>query len=474
MKTRAHLHSLTLFGLLVIFPAPVLAQTASTGALTGTITDPAGAVVPATQIKVTNQATGETRTVVSQANGSYTVPLLLPGAYRVEFSKTGFKAAVKVGLEINVTETARFDLQLEPGGVQEQVTISSDAQLLQTESSALGRVTDRTLVSNLPLVTRNYTQIVMLSPGIAASVTNATQLGRGAEGESGGAFRANGAFGRDNNFQMNGVQINDLQASGFFSGGVAVPNPDTIQEFKVQTGLYDATYGRNSGANVNVVTRSGGNEFHGTAFEFFRNDVLNANEFFRNRTNQPRGVLKQNQFGLTLGGPVIKDKLHFFGSYQGMRQRNGVGGGGTSSFFSPPFTNDRSRTALGQMFAGRTGMQGGVAVAADGSNISPQALALLNLKLPNGEYIIPSPQQLDSTRPVDTRGFSAFSIPARFSEDQFLVNLDFLHTEKSKIEGRYFYADSDQSQPFPATQQQEARWKVSLSPRIFKSQCRPA
>src|SRR5262249_8408717 len=147
-------------------------------------------------------------------------------------------------------------------------------QSLQTETTALGRVTDRALVSNLPLVTRNFTQIVTLSPGVSASVTNASELGRGSSSESQGSFRAHGAFARDNNFQMNDVQVNDLQASGFFSGGIAVPNPDAIQEFKVQTGMYDASFGRNAGANVNVVTKSGSNDFHGNVFEFLRNDVL--------------------------------------------------------------------------------------------------------------------------------------------------------------------------------------------------------
>src|SRR5262249_7744301 len=265
-----------------------VAQTSGTGALTGTVTDSSGAVVSDVNIKITNEATGETRTVVSQSSGSYVIPLLPPGSYSVEFSKAGFKGAVKSGLRVNVTETARLDVELEAGGVQERITITADAQLLQTDSSALGRVTDRALVSNLPLVTRNYTQIVTLSPGIAASVTNASELGRGSSGESQGSFRAHGAFARDNNFSMNGLQINDLQASGFFSGGVAIPNPDAIEEFKVQTGNYDASYGRNAGANVNVVTRPGGNEFHGSAFEFFRNDALNANEFFRNKTGQPR------------------------------------------------------------------------------------------------------------------------------------------------------------------------------------------
>jgi Carboxypeptidase regulatory-like domain/TonB dependent receptor/TonB-dependent Receptor Plug Domain len=442
---------LSLVYLLSSLPLLATAQTAGTGALTGIVTDNAGAVIQDARVTVVNEATGETRTVASRQNGSYMVPLLPPGSYRVEFSRNGFKTAVKPGLEINVTETARFDIGLELGEVQEQITVTSEAQLLQTESSSLGRVTDRALVSSLPLVTRNYTQIVTLSPGVASSVTNAAELGRGNGGLSQGNFRAYGASGADNNFQMNGVQINDLQASGGFTGGVAIPNPDAIQEFKVQTGLYDATYGRNAGANVNVVTRSGGNEFHGTLFEFFRNDALNANQFFRNRAGQERGVLRQNQFGFTLGGPVKRDKLPFFISYQGMRQINGVGDSGTSNIFSPPFTDDRSRAALGRMFGGQTGA-GVVQVAPDGSNISPQALALLNLKLPNGQFAIPTPQTVDPSQLFSRQGFSAFSVPATFDEDQFIVNLDYLHTARSKFAGRFFLANSNQVLSLPVGQ----------------------
>jgi Carboxypeptidase regulatory-like domain/TonB-dependent Receptor Plug Domain len=443
---------LSLVYLLSSFPLLVTAQTAGTGALTGMVTDNAGAVIQDARVMIVNEATGETRTAASRQNGIYIVPLLPPGIYRVEFSRSGFKTAVKPGLEINVTETARFDIGLELGEVQEQITVTSEAQLLQTEASALGRVTDRALVNNLPLVTRNYTQIVTLSPGVASGVTNAAELGRGNGGLSQGNFRAYGASGADNNFQMNGVQINDLQASGNFTGGVAIPNPDAIQEFKVQTGLYDATYGRNAGANVNVVTRSGGNQFHGTLFEFFRNDALNANEFFRNRTGQGKGVLRQNQFGFTLGGPVVKDKLPFFISYQGMRQINGVGSSGTSNISSPPFTDDRSRAALGRMFGGQGGVGGGVKVAPDGSNISPQALALLNLRLPNGQFVIPTPQTIDPSRPLPLQGFSAFSVPATFDEDQFIVNLDYLHTARSKFAGRFFLANSSQVLSLPIGQ----------------------
>jgi carboxypeptidase family protein/TonB-dependent receptor-like protein len=454
VKTMKNMLSWGLMFLLLAAPITVVAQSASTGALTGTVIDSNKAVVRDVQVKVTNEATGEERIAQTQDNGSYNVPLLLPGSYRVELSKTGFKSAAKAGLRVNVSETARLDVELEVGEISTTINVAADAEVLQTESSELGRVVNREAISNLPLVNRNYTQIVTLSPGVSASVPNATELGRGSGGESGGAFRAHGAFARDNNFQMNGVQINDLQASGFFSGGTAIPNPDAIEEFKVQTGQFDATFGRNAGANVNVVTKSGANNFHGTVFEFLRNDVLNANDFFRNRAGQDRGVLKQNQFGFTLGGPVKKDKLLFFGSYQGTRQVNGVGGGSTSNFFSPPFTNDRSRAALGRMFAGRRGaLQGttGPAILADGSNISSQALELFNLKLPNGEFVVPTPQSVDLTRPFDLQGFSAFSVPATFDEDQFIANLDFLHTDKSKIWGRFFSADSDLVQSFPVT-----------------------
>lgn len=194
----------------------------------------------------------------------------------------------------------------------------------------------------------------------------------------------NGARVYDNNLQMDGVSSNDLIASGSNSGGTAIPNPDSIVEFKVLTGQYDASYGRNAGAAVNVVTKTGTNEFHGSLFEFFRNEALNANSFFFNAVGVRRGLLRQNQFGGTLGGPVKKDRILFFTSYQGTHQLNGIAPGASTSFIGAPLTNDRSAAALGALYGGQTGALGGVAVAPDGSNINPIALKLLNLKLPDG------------------------------------------------------------------------------------------
>jgi len=246
-----------------------LAQTGSTGAITGTVTDPAGALVPQAEIKVTNTSSGESRATVSSTNGDYLVALLPPGGYRVEVSKAGFKLSSYPNITVNVTETQTLNVRLEVGAVSEQVTVASEAELLQTTSAALGRVTGEQMVVELPLATRNFTQIVGLNPGVSADVNNATDLGRGNGGMSN--FSTGGGSIKDNNYQMDGVGTNDIQNSGSFSGGVAIPNPDTIQEFRVQTQQYDASYGRNGGANINVITKSGSNGLHGPLWEFFRN-----------------------------------------------------------------------------------------------------------------------------------------------------------------------------------------------------------
>lgn len=464
-----------IIAVLVGYPA-ALAQTGATGALAGAITDPSGAVVADAEIKVVNQVTGEVRSAVSGTNGSYVVSLLSPGVYRIESQKSGFKLAVKQDVRVLVTETSTLDIQLEIGSADERVTVEADTAIVQTESSVLGRVTDEKLVDDLPLVTRNYTQIIGLSPGVTTSVTNAGNLGRGSGGVNTvlgtSATTVHGGRPYDNNFLINGISATDYQSSDTESGGVAIPNPDSIQEFKVQTGQYDAAYGPGSGANVDLVTKGGGNDFHGAVFEFLRNDAFNANDFFFNATGQKKPVLKQNQFGATLGGPVKKDKLMFFGSYQGTRQINGFSGVALAkcrdAAFSPPFTNDRSAAALGQLFAGQRGALqnafGGVgpAVQSDGSNINPVALALLQMKLANGNYLIPTPQVIDSSKPFDLQGFSAFSEPCTFNEDQYMVNIDYLQTSKSRFTGRFFSSSGHTKATLPS----EGTGSVPGSPRL--------
>jgi hypothetical protein len=433
------------------------AQTAETGAVAGVVSDPTGAIVTEANIQVTNESTGQIRTSVSQANGRYTVALLPPGTYRIAVKKPGFSEKIESGVHIDVSGTTRLDIVMVLGELTQKVTVDAEPSMVDTESSTLGRVVDQQAVSNLPLVTRNYTQIIGLSPGIEAPVTNATELGRGSGGISptqttAGLF-VNGARSYDNNYQMNGISVNDNEATGGSSGGIPIPNSDTISEFKVQTALYDAAFGHNAGANVDVVTKGGSNQFHGTLFEFFRNEALNANNFFFNLTGQPRPVLRQNQYGFTLGGPILKNKLLFFGSYQRTSQLNGastaVNTTCTASVFTPPLTDDRSATALGALFAGQSGAQGGVAIKSDGSNINSSALQLLQFKLPNGNFLIPTPQVIDPSKAFASQGFSTFSEPCSFTENQYMLNMDYLVSSKGKISGRFFLVNSDQKITFP-------------------------
>src|SRR5215467_2986481 len=400
---------------------PSGAQTAATGGLKGTITDPSASVVPSVSVKVISRTTGQARTVRTQGNGSYLVPLLPPGDYKVEASANGFKSLVIESVAIHVTETATLDIRLEIGTVAETITVADVGELVETTSSALGNVTDQRMVENLPLVTRNYMQILGLSPGVSAEITDASSIGRGNVGLE---YSTSGNILNDNNFQMNGSEVNDLMGSGGISGGVPVPNPDSIQEFKVQTGQYDASYGRNAGANVDVVTKSGTNEFHGNVWEYFRNTDLNANNYFLKQEHQPRGVLNQNQFGGTFGGPIKKNKVFFFVSYQGTREKDGLDvTGGCLSGGSLPvgLTNnasDRTAAALASTF--------GIS-----SPSSPTALAVLNATLPNGQLVIPGPQTPNGT--------ATFSSPCPYNEDQFVTNLDYFRSQKSHFSGKFFF-----------------------------------
>jgi len=327
---------------------------------------------------------------------------------------------------------------------------------LQTESSDLGRVTDSEMLENLPLVTRNFTQVIGLNPGVAQEVNNASQIGRGGGSQDanpgGGSIMSQGATSTDNNFQMNGLTINDIQGSWIYSSGIPAPNPDTIQEFKVQTALFDATSGRNSGANVNVITKAGTNDFHTSMFEYFRNEDLNANDWFANRSGQARAILRQNQYGFAAGGPLVRDKFLIFGSWQGTKQYNETDPANHKLDYLPPLTSDRSRAGLGAVFGGQSGYLGSWAgvVAADGSNIAPQAVALLQTKLPNGQYLVPTPTSISTSGvnpanygAIDSEGTAYISQPGFFNENQWMANGDYVLSDRNKIALRYFGALSN-------------------------------
>ena len=421
----------------------VAAQTAETGAISGTVHDASGAVMANVSVTLLSSATGLSRTLRTSEQGTYLAGLLPPGNYSLTVTADGFETEILKDVRVAITETTVADAVLRVGSVKSEVEVTANTELAQTTSAELGRVTTDTVITGLPLANRNFTQILGLSPGVTVELPDAGAMGKNDQDVS-----ANGVRRSYNNFEFNGVDANNIaenSATGFGPEvSLAVPAPDTIAEFKVQTAQYDASSGRSAGANVDIVSKTGTNRFHGAVWEFFRNNDMNANTFFLNRNLQTRPILKQNQYGFTFGGPIQKDKTFFFVSYQGTRQRNGLSTAGFATTFLPPLTNDRSAATLGQEFGGQRGQLGGAAVAANGSNINPVALALLQFKLPNGSYLIPTPQIILP----NGIGESSFSSPAKFSEDQGTVNLDHTFSQKDVLSARIFYSIDPQSGPF--------------------------
>jgi hypothetical protein len=439
----------------VLLTGRVFGQTPGTGAITGAVYDPSNRAIPNAEVLAVNEATHLSRAVFTTAEGVFRVPLLLPGKYTVIVKASGFAVRTSNPIPVTVSETTSLSVTLPVADAGASVEVTADAEIAEQESSTLGRAVEQEAIEALPLANRNYTQILGLSPGVVVALPNATDVGRGTQNVT-----SNGAKTTSNNIQFNGIDANNLsQNSAANDGeevGTAVPAPDAIQEFKVQTANYDASYGRGAGANVDLVSKTGTNRFHGSAWEFVRNNIFNANDFFLKLDDQPRPTLKQNQFGASLGGPILKDKTFFFVAYQGLASSNGAGTAVTAIL--PQLTSDRSAATLGAQFcpashlnaAGYLTNAGGTQVACDGSNINPVALALLNFKFSNGQYAVPNPQvnlpATDATQlPV---GQSTYAIPASYKESQYTANIDQVLTEKNTLSGRFFYSRAPTSEAF--------------------------
>jgi Carboxypeptidase regulatory-like domain/TonB-dependent Receptor Plug Domain len=435
--------SLFVLFIAVAMPRGVCAQTATTGGIRALISDPSGAAVPGASVIVRDNATGREQRFTSDAGARISAPLLAPSTYTVIVDAPGFATYVAKNVLVQITEVTALEIHLQLRTVSQEVVVTSAPPLLQSENATIGRVIEHQAIVDLPLVNRNFTQLLGLTSGINTTVVDASDLGVGSQ-----EIRANGARSGDNNFLINGVDANSYatnltEATAFGGGGISIPAPDSIEEFKVQTSLYDAEYGRGAGANVNVETRSGTSQYHGSAYFFGRNDALNANNFFSNATGTPRGKFLRSQPGFTLGGPLLKDRIFFFGSFQATRDVNGASlGSSVRSLTLPPIPLDRSPASLGAVFGGQTGALGGVAVAPDGSNINPVALALLNLKNPDGTFLIPSPQRSGA-------GVNFTSaIPGRFDEGQFNTNVDFVPSQSDRFSVKFFRSNQELLIPF--------------------------
>jgi outer membrane receptor protein involved in Fe transport len=300
----------------VVTPSATVAQI-DTGAIVGTIRDAQGAVVSGATVTIGNVATGVVSSTKTNGDGEYQVLSLIPGTYSVEATMTGFGPAKNPAVEIHVTTRAEVDFTLTVGATQEQVEVTGTGATLQTQSAEVGLVVNKEQINDLPLNARRYADLALLSPGIFKNPTVANPAPD--------RFSSNGNSETQNYFALDGVD-NNSGSTNLQEGSVqnVQPPPDAIQEFNVQTRTYSTEFGTSAGAVVNASVKSGTNQFHGDAFEYARNSVLDSNTYFNRQKNISKGVFSQNQFGGTIGGPIYRDHTFFFGDYQGLRSSKDV------------------------------------------------------------------------------------------------------------------------------------------------------
>ncbi|MGA3093183.1 MAG: carboxypeptidase-like regulatory domain-containing protein [Terriglobales bacterium] len=429
-------------------------QSGSTGAIAGAVLDTKGAPITHAQVEIwTAGGLTALRTVFADGSGNFTVASLPVDVYDVVVSATGFSTSKYDNVSVRLTETTRLNPCLnnaesaapsESAATAQQmetviVVTAPPVIAVETSSPATGRTVEPNLIRSLPLATQNFHQLLSLSAGALSGLNASSELGRGDVG-----INVNGQREDNNNYLLDGISVTDIRNSELFN--TPLPSPDAVQEFKVQTSLYDATQGRNGGGNIDAVLKSGTSNWHGSAFEFFRNDVLNANEFFQNREGQPRPVVRQNLFGASLGGPLGREALggFLFLNYQGTRQVSGLSPGAIISTVIPVLPNDRSETSLSMAAFGNT-------TAA----IDPVVLALLNVKSNQfggggGGWLIPSLAPSDPSNPNAGAVFN-LSQPGRFNDDQTTASYDRQFQDgKNKIAARFFFSNFTSYLPFGA------------------------
>src|ERR1700691_1604126 len=301
----------------ILFLTPTLlnAQGAN-GRIVGRVADPSGAVLAGVKITLINEATSISRDALTNDSGDYTFVEVVPGTYTVQFELTGFKKNLQKSVIVDLNQVVTLNSTLQIGGSQEIVDVTSEAPQVDTTSTQLGAVINDRSVNELPLNTRDTYQFLQLQPGVQAQLGSSGSLFAGSS--DAGSVSVNGGRTRANNLSVNGGDANDQ----FVNTPTIQPTPDAVEEFRVITNTFDAEYGRNSGSVVNVITKSGGNAFHGDFHEYFRNTVLDS----RGYPDTTKPQLNQNQFGGTFGGPIKKDRTFFFLSYEARRIRDGVPG----------------------------------------------------------------------------------------------------------------------------------------------------
>jgi hypothetical protein len=397
------------------------------GTILGTITDTTGAVVPGATITIHNVNTGLVRNTESQADGSYRVPELPIGTYDVTVEKADFQTSVTSGVKVEVAAERRVDAAIKPGAVKEQITVSGE-QLpeIETTSDNLGGTLTQDSVKDLPINGRDYTKLIYLNPGVAGSPDQITDS-PGSFGE----FSMNGARGRSNNYLLDGTDMNDgyrndpaINQGGVFATPSAILPIDAVSDMAVLSN-FQPEYGRNGGAVVNIVTRSGTNQLHGSFFEYFRNNALDARNFF-NLSNEPKSPFHNNQFGGSIGGPIVKDKTFFFLDYEGQQERVGV--------VTLACVPEPARIAVDE--------------ALNGAPNSVIAALLARNPWPAPDHPISMAQATSAYDTGCPNGPNATAItPSSNGLTSMIAKIDQTFGQNNVLTGRYFFGDSTQSFP---------------------------
>jgi hypothetical protein len=386
------------------------------GTILGTITDPSGAVVAGAKVTAKNTGTGLERSTETSGDGSYSIPELPIGTYNVTVSQQGFQTFVATGVTVNVAGERRVDAALKTGEVSTKVEVSADQlPMVETTTNTLGGVLTAQTVQDMPVNGRDYTKLIYMNPGVAGSPDQISDS-PGSYGE----FSMNGARGRSNNYLLDGTDMNDgyrndpaINEAGVFGTPSTILPVDAVAELNVLSN-FEPEYGRNAGAVVNIVTKSGTNALHGSAGEYFRNSALDARNYF-NIASQPKAPFHNNQFGASLGGPIVKDKTFFYADYEGQREPVGVvtvanvpnTGSGPNGQLEP---GDASNPVIAQLLARHPWP-------------APN--------LPSGQASVVSPSFNDLT--------------------SFIAKIDEQFNPSNTLTGRYFFGDSIQSFPLALT-----------------------
>jgi hypothetical protein len=429
MRMRSIFLMLSSMAMLSVLAATGKAQTS--GEITGLITDSSGAAVVGANVTVINKATSATRKITTNSEGLYTFPSLLPGIYELKVEQSGFKTAQLDNIRLEVQQTARLDVTMEVGQVSETVAITTNSALLNTENTTIGTVIENKIVTELPLNGRQYLNLVALSPNVNVLAPAAGQAGARQGGER--AQQAISAGGQRiffDYYTLDGVNNTDVN----FNTYVALPSIDAIQEFKVQIGVYPAEYGHQS-TQVNVLTKSGGNVYHGALFEFLRNDKLDAKQY-QFTSARPKNPFKWNDFGFELDGPVRipglfngRDKLFFMANYEALRRRQSVLNTftvPTAKMFAGDFSELLPSTVIydpvtGQPFAGNI---------IPSNRLDPTSVKFLNY--------------YNSANVLGTNNYAQTSSQP-FNRDGFVLRIDFVESSKSQWMARYNWGDENTS-----------------------------